>query len=691
MCGIGGIIGSASRLVDINEIVQMMDVVKHRGPDDEGFLLGYNNQIVVAGGRDTPNDVYQSETPYRPTGTWEEASKTGISFAIGNRRLAILDLSPGGHQPQCTPDRKLWLTYNGEIYNYREVRKELMSMGHNFISDSDTEVLLHSYQEWGTDCVSKFNGMWAFAILDLKKRILFCSRDRFGVKPFFYFFGSGFFAFGSEIKQLLQVKNFTPAVNDPILYDFLVMGRVAHDSQTCFRDVMRLPAGHNMILSIDTLEYSSWRYFSLTYDAKLDHFDKSKAHSYAREIKRLLRDAVTRRLVSDAPICLSLSGGLDSSSIVGEAVQLHRSGIVSKLDMRPFTIRFADSQRDEGPKAQLVAEKLGIRTKDLLVDGSSIWDDLESLVWLFDEPIFSSHIYAKWKLMRRMHEDGFKVTLDGQGGDEALCGYESFYYPYLINLLLNGRLPDFITEARTIARRQKVGVFSIVFRTFEELIITVLPPRFARSFESRAFRVISVLDDGYNERFQKRLRLWLNLSQSNSIQTRLYSSEIKFILPAHLQVEDRASMSNSIEMRLPFLDYLLVKKAFMIPGVYKIRHGWLKYLLRLSMVGTVPPEVLADPRKRGLEPPETVWMLSRAGKIKDYVKDTPLISNFIDLQKFDALFPSLMSSDSDPIGHALWRILMVTMWLRVFFSPVRTKGTVYPEALKWRRETAVVR
>jgi asparagine synthase (glutamine-hydrolysing) len=653
--------------VELSEIERMMNSVKHRGPDDEGYLAGFPGKIEVLGGRDTPDEVYRFYSPYKPSRSLEEIRNSKALYALGNRRLSILDLSPLGHQPQCSSDQTLWIVYNGEIYNFEEVRDELEGVGHDFVSGSDTEVILHAYKQWGENCVTRFNGMWAFAILDLQANVLFCSRDRFGVKPFFYFSDGQTFAFASEIKQILQLNGYRRRVNEPLLYDFLIAGRMAHDNQTCFEGVLRLPAGHNMIVNLRDLSVTVKEYYRLSYEPNLGFYDSEEAAKFASGIRELLRASVQRRLVSDVPICLSLSGGLDSSSIVCEAVSLHRSGFVSKLDLRPFTIRFSDPARDEGPSALAVARHLSISNKELYVDGNELCNDLETLAWYFDEPIFSSHMYAKWKLMQLMHKEGFKVTLDGQGGDEALCGYTNYYFPFLVNLLVKARFATFVHEVRKAANILSKPLTSILARTVGELAYVILPSFLKKAIDSQVFPNLKIIKSDFDERYHFRLNTWLNRSSVVSIQERLYQSELSYILPSHLHNEDRASMAFSVEMRLPFLDYRLVEYAFAIPGAFKIRDGSLKFLLREAMRDVLPDKVRTNLTKRGLEPPEGEWLNGAEEKLREYLRTAPMLDRYVDVSKALRNWRALMDS-TDPVGHSIWRLLMVAVWLKVFFS-----------------------
>src|SRR3989475_1046549 len=400
MCAIAGLYDISGRALDLSALERMVLVQAHRGPDGEGYVL------LDARGQERPLAVVGRLADARGTRPYRH------SIGLGHRRLAIIDLSPLGHQPMTTEDGRCWVTYNGEIYNHVELREELRAKGYRFRSASDTEVLLAAYQEWNESCVTRFNGMFAFAIWDRDRRRLFCARDRMGVKPFYYSWDGARFAFASEIKGLLSA-GLRPSPNQRAVFDYLDGACLDHSEDTFFEGIRQLPPAHT--LTVDT-QVTVQRYWDLPPcgEAGLSVRDA------AERFRHLFRDAVRLRLRSDVPIGTCLSGGLDSSSIVCVANDLMfvEHAVPRELigeRQKTFSSCFEDPAYDERQFIQPVVERTGAEAHYTFPDPKELAESVSRLVWQQDEPFGSTSIFAQWNVMRLAAQRGVKVLLDGQG------------------------------------------------------------------------------------------------------------------------------------------------------------------------------------------------------------------------------------------------------------------------------------
>jgi asparagine synthase (glutamine-hydrolysing) len=316
MCGISGIVKLNNSELQLPALLQQVTHrIKHRGPDGEGFFFANGDNQTAAYGEASPDNVKHAAFAYSPKQAIETVSNN-FTLGLGHRRLSILDLTATGHQPMCLPDKKIWITYNGEIYNYIEIREELIAKGHNFLTSSDTEVILKSYEEWGVDCVQKFNGMWAFVIYDEAKQNLFGSRDRFGVKPLYYIHTNSIFAFASEHKALLHDALIKPVKNYAAIFDYFVFSKLENEAEGIFKDIFELKPASNFEFNLTSHRFKIWKYYHLPISNGYEKFSPNRFEELREQTKNLILDAVRLRLRSDVPVGSCLSGGLDSSSIV---------------------------------------------------------------------------------------------------------------------------------------------------------------------------------------------------------------------------------------------------------------------------------------------------------------------------------------------------------------------------------------
>ena len=594
MCGIVGVL--ARRRADPELVARLATLLRHRGPDDEGLVA-----IDIDGGRalplagaDTMAEAIGGELPYLPRGTDADAGAWDVVLA--SRRLAIIDLSAAGHQPLCSPDGGAWIVHNGEIYNHVELRRELSALGHRFHGGSDTEVALAAYREWGTDCFERFNGMWGMAIWDGEQSRLVLSRDRFGVKPL-YFADADQLVFASELKAILASGGVSPAENEAAVAAFLDTGRIdVRGGETSFAGVRQVEPGCFVVRSLDEAA-AQHRYYDLVARVR---------PARATELLDVLEDAVALRLRSDVPVGSSLSGGVDSSAVV--ALAQRRLGPGLPMQTFTFASRAAD---DETEFAALVARHVGAGNVATEVPDVPLPELLAQVVWEQDEPIGSGSVLAQRQVMARAHEDGLKVLLDGQGGDEVLAGYKYYVATNLADLLARGRLVRWAREVRAGATNAMLDTRWLVRATAGELRAL---PRAA---------------------------------------SRLRSKQIEDVvehLPALLHYEDRNSMAHSIETRLPFLDYRVVELGLGLPNEAKVDAGWTKVALRRGVAPLLPREIVWRRDKVQFSAPQRDWL---RGPLRELALDS------LSSQQAGALL-----DDNAPAGALdhVWRLLAVEVW-----------------------------
>jgi asparagine synthase (glutamine-hydrolysing) len=588
----------------------MATSVRHRGPDDEGYVaLSGAGDSVQMGGPETAAGCLPADAVSFPAARLELHD-----VVLGARRLAILDLSPGGHQPMASPDGRAWIVHNGEIYNYRELRQELRAHGHEFRGGSDTEVALAAYREWGTQCFARFNGMWGIAIWDQVRRTLVLSRDRFGVKPLYVAASGEGIIFASEIKALI-VAGVQARPNPVPLRRYLETGRIdVSRSSTCFLGIEQVEPG-------TFLEYRSGSAPRATryYDVAEAGGEELRATT-SGELLELLDDAVRLRLRSDVPVGSCLSGGLDSSSVVALAVAQLPSG---GAGFRTFTFSAGTSSLDESHHARAVVEHVG--AEPAFVAALDVDEQFEAAVREQEEPIGSGSVVAQRAVMSLAHQSGAKVLLDGQGGDEVLAGYGYYAGARLADLAASLRLGDWFREWRA-ATGTLAGRRWLARATIGEL----------RSHPLRGNR----------------------LAEEQREDVRMH-------LPALLHYEDRNSMAFSIETRLPFLDYRVVELGLSLPGAAKLAGGWTKLALRRAVDGRLPPGIVWRRDKIQFAVPQTEWL---RGPLREHARELLLDGSFDGRPVADAAAASALMRDVDqldrPRADRLWRMLALEAWYR---------------------------
>ena len=385
--------------------MNMTNALRHRGPDDEGYLA--INTRAKEAYHLTGSD---SKVNYPRI---EEFNKE-VDLFLGHRRLSIIDPSPRGHQPMSNKGETVWIIHNGEIYNYVELREELKHSGYNFHTNTDTEVILAAYEEWGEDCLSKLNGMWAFIIYDKRKNFLFGSRDRTGVKPLYYYLDSNFFAFASEIKSLIKMPYVKTSVNSNAVFDYFAFNWQENEQEGFFKNIIELSQSHGFYYNLSTKTLKKWKYYNLKYSEDWEDFNEKKFNEFTEEIDKLIFNAIALRLRSDVPVGSCLSGGIDSSTIVCIVNKILEKENLTQIGekQKVFTACYDDAKEiDESRWARIVAERTKTSWHQTFPDPSGFIEDLEDLVYTQDIPFGSTSIYAQYRVMKLAKETNVKVSL----------------------------------------------------------------------------------------------------------------------------------------------------------------------------------------------------------------------------------------------------------------------------------------
>jgi asparagine synthase (glutamine-hydrolysing) len=654
MCGITGIVDIAGQRSG-RYIGAMTAVIGHRGPNDEGYLLANTStgERIVCGGEDTVSTLGLPLLTGYENGLYD--------LALGHRRLAVIDLSPGGHGPMCYLDNDLWITFNGEIYNYLELREELKGKGYIFHTRTDTEVVLAAYAEWGINCLHHFNGMWSFALVDFKNKCIFCSRDRAGVKPFYYYFDEKRFCFASEIKAILQIEDFSIEPNEQIIADYLLSGFLDHTNQSFFKNIQQLRPGEYLLFEDKNLRIHSY------WDIEAKEIRFNRESDYAERFQELLQDSIRLRLRSDVPIGTCLSGGLDSSSIVCLANKLMFDGrsiepqLVGKRQ-KTFSSCFKETSYDERKFIEMVIEQTGAEKNYVFPQPEDLSREMERLLWYQDEPFGSTSIYAQWMVMRAAKELNITVLLDGQGGDELLAGYlPSFLYLFR-QMLKEMAFRRLIKEFRIF--QKKHGSW------FRQFLPRKLPTHMAHWFNcfipNRKTKI-----EWAEEGFQKKYRRDLSTPMpfNNDLNNYLYRLFRFSALPGLLHYEDRNSMAFSLETRLPFLDYRLVEYVFHLPVEQKVREGITKVVLRKAMKGIIPEAIRNRMDKMGFTTPMDLWL---KGPLQGWIQgvlDSKTFKErgYLKHPKVQEIITEHCDAKRDH-SFTIWRWVNLELWMRTFID-----------------------
>lgn len=632
MCGIAGLIGTSSS--NAAAVAAMLAVQAHRGPDGSGL--------------------------------WESPDGR---VHLGHRRLAILDLSGQGAQPMADHTGRCVITFNGEIYNYLELRAELARCGHAFRSGTDTEVVLEAYKAWGKECLSRLNGMFAFALYDAVGQQLFCARDRYGEKPFLFSAGQDRFAFASEYKALLALPGVGRAYDEFRLLRGLQNASTGLDAdrQTVFHDIQQLLPSEAMTIDARTLQTRIWRYWDVQPRADLGAMGEADAFAAFRD---LLTDAVRIRMRSDVPVGSCLSGGLDSSAIVS----LVRKVISPAGEYHTFTGRFPGTSADEWQYAEPVIADTRVTSHVVEPTADGFANEIGSFLRANELPVGSSSQYAQYCVFRLAKQQGITVLLDGQGADELLGGYEQYFQYYLAALRDRGELERLAREEPLIRRRYPLALAPLG-RAWRDR----LPFRFRR-WLSATFGIGSSLLYGLKPEAARELRR-LNtrgrVERFHALGSALYQDSFGLYLTTLLRYGDRNSMAHSREVRLPFCDHRLAEMVLSMPPTHLMGDVQTKRMLRESLRGILIEPVRARWNKQGFRPPQDTWF---RGRLLVMASDLLHSRAFYQSPYWDAPWwhrvLARVRAGEAPLGWVLWQPFMGEAWKREFVGGLPGPGGV---------------
>ncbi|MDR3640141.1 MAG: asparagine synthase (glutamine-hydrolyzing) [Humidesulfovibrio sp.] len=629
MCGIAGIWNSASAFATGPQFDAFVDIMAHRGPDDRG--------------------VWRNES---------------ARISLGHRRLSILDLSPDGRQPMVSRDGRYVIVFNGEVFNFLELRRELEAQGHHFRTGTDTEVLLAAFVQWGEACQLKCNGMWAFAIWDCQERTLFLSRDRFGIKPMHYVSAPGLFAFASEMKAFLRLPGFAAELDHELIAETLMDMTTLEGTDHCLlKDVSRLKAGHCLTMKADgSTRIKRW------WDT-LEHIP-AVPRSFPEQVecfKELFLDACRIRMRCDVPVATSLSGGLDSSSVLCALHALDKSqGSTERRApdwQRAFVACFPGTNLDETAYARTVIESTGAVPVFQDIQIEPYLDQIESMIFQFEElyPVLQAGLWFNYKGMR---DRGVRVSLDGHGADESIGGYVEYVWASLSNALLPvprpGRFLDmYSTLAGFIGGSNQVNLsLPWVLRRSAGHYLSCSPAgrRFVAMFRRLAGKVPPAVP-GFlrgpitNPRNLVRAALLdrPELRRLSPLGRELYIAFHYTTLPTILRHFDRASMGHGVEIRMPFMDWRLITFEFGLPDESRIGQGFSKRILREAMTGLMPESIRTRTNKIGFTSPMPSWF---SGPLRQFLLDTVASEGFINSPVWDG--PELKRFVEHLVDNGAW-------------------------------------
>jgi asparagine synthase (glutamine-hydrolysing) len=603
MCGIAGFNWRDEKLLG-----GMMDSMSSRGPDDSG--------------------TYFDDT-----------------VSLGHRRLSIIDLSKAAHQPMRDGERTI--VYNGELYNFKELKVELASLGHKFTTESDTEVILASHKQWGPECLKRFRGMYAFAIHDVASSSLFVARDHVGIKPLYYYHQGGKFAFASTINALLT-HGIKTAPNRKLIRDFLLYNITDHTNETFFTGLNKFPKGHYGLLDLKNAEFKivCW------YDVTATRIPYSGSYETAvLELRKRLVDSIRRHMVSDVPLGSCLSGGIDSSSIV------YCMNSIGANKISTFSGVFPGHAFNEEGYIDKISQDLGLDGHKIMISAEAFRSDIHDFVRSMGEPVPGPSPYAQYQVFKRAKEEGVTVLLDGQGADELFAGYHYFYGFYGAGMLSKFRLGRFLDGIQGALTKTKS---SIALKSFVFLIAP-------RRTQVRHFVKMSNISKALLE----------DVSAESSYFDDYYGSEdlpasLRFHMDSKLEHllrwEDSNSMAHSRESRVPFLDVDVIEFALSLPPEFIMREGWTKGVLRDAMRGIVMDEILDRKDKIGFGTPEEAWLREPYFKpmLESFMSGAPACSEYVDVKRTREMMRAHASGKSDH-GRAIWKTLMLEKWLRIYF------------------------
>ena len=633
MCGIFGVVAPSGRGVDPDVLWCGTHRVRHRGPDDWGFV-----GVCPIARRIPPSTEWR---------WWEEREVAGAyRVGLGNRRLSILDLSEAGRMPMNLPGTGLWITFNGEIYNYLELRSELAAR-RQFATRTDTEVLLAAYAEWGPDCLARLNGMYAFAIWDGGRERLFLARDRFGEKPLYYTQAGSGFTFGSELKQFLEDETFPPDIDQPALADLLLNSIHDHDERTLFAAAKQLPPAHWMEFDVRAGKLKGP--FCYWAPPVADDFDAARDREFSEKLPFLLADSIRLRLRSDVKVGFCLSGGVDSTAICAlAALQSADPG-----RMTAYTVSFPGYPEDEGDVAAECADRAGVRHVRVTFSPRDLWNGLDEMVASHDEPSGAGgSTFASRRVFEAARDDGTVVLLNGQGGDELLAGYDKFFFFWFQILLSRGRVGRATSAVASYLRRNGLDRWQFA--------------NARRYFPGRLRHRLTGIWQMARPEFRRSAAPDAGVGGGPSLNERLYKDLNQFSLPSLLHWEDRNSMAVGTEARLPLLDHRIAEAVLATSAQTKLSHGFTKYSLRQAMQNLLPATVCWQTKKRGFDTPLRSWLRGELAAPMRGLLSRPSsgLDEFLDQKRLLHCFDTFVATGAATLTEYQWfRLAGTSLWL----------------------------
>lgn len=628
MCGIGGIVNLAYEEIPYlkSRLQVISDIQHHRGPDGEGI--------------------------------WTHEQKR-LGFA--HRRLSIIDIETG-KQPM-TDRSGNWVTYNGEIYNYIELRQELGEQ--NFVTHSDTEVILQAYRKWGTDCVNHFRGMFAFALWDEANQRLFCARDRFGIKPFYYTIVNNIFYFASEVKAILpfidSIETDIEGFQDYLTFQFCLAGK------TLFKDINELQAGHDLIIQNSSLKIK--RYWEVYYKLDFNHTEQY----FHEKIQYLIRESANIHLRSDVPVGAYVSGGLDSSIVASIASEEKPDDLVGFIGK--FSI---SSDYDESPYAREVANWRGFELYEADINVNDFINNIQKVIYHLDYPTAGPGSFAQY-MVSQLASKYRKVVLGGQGGDEIFGGYTRYLIAYF-EQCIKGAIEGTMHSGNFIVTYESIIPNLVALKNYKPLLKKFWSQGLFEDLDKRYFELIN-RRDGFNDEINwgelndySPYETFRSIFKGKNVQKESYFDsmthfDFKTLLPALLQVEDRVSMAHGLESRVPFLDHPLVELAATIPSNIKFKDGTMKQVLKNAMSSVLPPTILERQNKMGFPVPLSEWI---KGEAKEFIYDILSSSNALNRQLINNQKVLRQLENEPKFGRKIWGLLSLELWQQTFHDQQST-------------------
>ena len=593
-----------------------LEIIAHRGPDNvsvKNFLHNNNN------------------------------------ITLGHRRLSIIDLSDSAHQPMNYESTNLWLTFNGEIYNYKILKIELESFGYKFKTDSDTEVLLAAYHKWGVDCLNRFNGMFSFVIWNESTKVLFAAKDRYGIKPMYFWNSTKGFGISSEIKQLSVLDGFKNELNPIPTYQFLEFGDFSYDENTMWKNVYEIEPGTCFTIDFNSwkpgMEFSKKKWYSPDFDSKPDYtISNDEANEKFLE---LFKSSIHKRLQADVDVAALVSGGLDSSSIVSF---ISKNGLTNS-PIQTFSMIYNEKAFSEEKYIGIINKELGLNSTLITYNYEGYTKDLDKVIWYNDLPTVGRSILSHYYLYQNINSDKYKVVLEGQGADEYMAGYGGFHLAYLCEQLHGLRFKKFFKEYQGFKKTRNGSLNSDV----RSILEYGFPKTYKKMRKSDGLTGIFEFGNVDTES--------LNRREHNQVK-KVFRSRFS-ILRSILHSVDRVSMSNSVETRVPFLDHELVDFVLKLPFNFKIKGGVRKSILRESLKSYIPERIYNRKDKMGFSSPESVWL---SNQLKDFLVDEieaasnlPFVNSTVLKSKVD----QFLNKEAD-LDKSIVRLINLNHWIKVY-------------------------